>query len=79
MDPIAGVARRQMRMIFMVDASGSMSVDRKMDTLNLAMQQGLKPQQGHWVKGSLLPLGWHWLKGDSRRNSGARWWIITPM
>lgn len=37
MDPIAGVARRQMRMIFMVDASGSMSVDRKMDTLNLAM------------------------------------------
>lgn len=35
--PIDGVARRQMRMIYLVDASGSMSIDGKMDTLNIAM------------------------------------------
>jgi uncharacterized protein YegL len=35
--PVSGVAKRQMRMIYMVDASGSMSIDGKMDTLNMAM------------------------------------------
>lgn len=37
MGPLPRLTRKQMRLIFMVDASGSMSVDGKMDTLNLAM------------------------------------------
>ena len=35
--PIQGLAKRQMRMIYLVDCSGSMSIDGKMDTLNIAM------------------------------------------
>jgi uncharacterized protein YegL len=39
--PVTGLARREQRLFFLVDCSASMSLDGKMDTLNVAMASAL--------------------------------------
>ena len=86
-DEIHGIARRQMRMIYLVDCSSSMSLDGKMDTLNVAMasaQGGIRkvaegnPQANVMLQVLKFSHGASWTTPEPIPVSTYQWQTLTP-